>query len=212
MAHAPTSSSNRQTDPAAGIELVVVGASAGGVEALGTLLDGLPRDFRPAVAIVLHIPPDRNSLLPALFAQRCALPVKEAEDKEPVRQGMVYIAPPDYHLLIEPDRTFALSRDDAVNFSRPSIDVLFESAALAYRDTLLGIVLTGASADGAAGLRTVRHAGGQAWVQHPDEASSSLMPASAIALAGADRIIGLEDMRRQLTAPGFFTSTPFRKS
>lgn len=190
-----------------GIGMVVIGASAGGVEALCALLAGLPEDFRPAVAIVLHIPPDRDSLLPALFGQRCALPVKEVEDKEPVRPGMVYLAPPDYHMLVEPDRTFSLSRDEAVHFSRPSIDVLFESAALACRETLLGIVLTGASADGAAGLKAVRENGGRAWVHHPAEASSSLMPAAAIDHAGADRIIGLDDMRRLLAGSDFLNTS-----
>ncbi|CAM3800091.1 chemotaxis protein CheB [Bordetella sputigena] len=184
------------------IELVAIGASAGGVDAIGTVLDALPADFPAAIAIVLHLPPDRNSLLPELFAARCVLPVKEVEDKEFIVPGVVYIAAPDYHMLVEPDRSFALSQDEAVNFSRPSIDLLLESAAIAYRERLLGIVLTGASPDGAAGLQRVRALGGQAWVQDPDNADSPAMPASAIAQAGADRIMDKATLARALAGLG----------
>ncbi|ANN68407.1 chemotaxis protein CheB [Bordetella bronchialis] len=183
-------------------ELVAIGASAGGVDAIGTVLEALPAGFPAAVAIVLHLPPDRHSLLPELFGARCALPVKEVEDKEFIVPGMVYIAAPDYHMLVEPDRSFALSQDDAVNFSRPSIDLLLESAASAYRERLLGIVLTGASADGAAGLARVRELGGQGWVQDPDSADAPEMPASAIAQAGADRIMDKLTLARALASMG----------
>jgi two-component system chemotaxis response regulator CheB len=188
--------------PRQAIELVAIGASAGGVEAIGILLGALPADFPAAIAVVLHVPPDRTSLLPDLFAARCALPVKEVEDKEFIRRGRVYIAAPDYHMLVEPDHSFALSQDDAVNFSRPSIDLLLESAAVAYRERLLGIVLTGGSADGAAGLKQVRGLGGQAWVQDPDSADARVMPASAIAQAGADRIMDIQALARALARMG----------
>ncbi|AOB32519.1 chemotaxis protein CheB [Bordetella sp. H567] len=188
--------------PSRSIELVAIGASSGGLDAIGTLLQALPPDFPAAVAIVLHLPPDRNSLLPGLFGARCVLPVKEVEDKEYIRPGVVYIAAPDYHMLVEPERSFALSQDDAVNFSRPSIDVLLESAAMAYRERLLGIVLTGASQDGAAGLQRVRALGGQAWVQDPDSADAPAMPASAIAQAGADRIMDKFTLARALANLG----------
>ncbi|HTK00461.1 MAG TPA: chemotaxis protein CheB [Bordetella sp.] len=184
------------------IELVAVGASAGGVDAIGTLLEALPADFPAAIAIVLHVPPDRKSLLPELFAARCALPVREVEDKEFIVPGVVYIAAPDYHMLVEPDRSFALSQDDAVNFSRPSIDLLLESSAIVYRERLLGIVLTGANPDGAAGLRRVRTLGGQAWVQDPNTADSPQMPASAIAQAGADAIMDIRTLARALAGIG----------
>ncbi|ARP83359.1 chemotaxis protein CheB [Bordetella genomosp. 8] len=184
------------------ITLVAIGASAGGVDAIGTVLEALPADFPAAIAIVLHLPPDRHSLLAELFAARCVLPVKEVEDKEFIVPGMVYIAAPDYHMLVEPDRSFALSQDEAVNFSRPSIDLLMESAAIAYRERLLGIVLTGASQDGAAGLQRVRALGGQAWVQDPDNADSPAMPASAIAQAGADRIMDKATLALALAALG----------
>lgn len=183
-------------------DLVAIGASAGGLDAIGTLLEALPASFPAAIAIVLHLPPDRDSLLPGLFGARCALPVKEVEDKESIMPGVVYIAAPDYHMLVEPDRSFALSQDEAVNFSRPSIDLLLESAAIAYRERLLGIVLTGASQDGAAGLQRVRALGGQAWVQDPDTADTPAMPASAIARAGADRIMDKLTLARALANLG----------
>lgn len=181
------------------VEAVVIGASAGGVDALSVLLEALPVGFRPAVIIVLHLPPDRTSVLPQLFARHCALPVKEAEDKEPVEPGKVYLAPAGYHLLVEPEKRLSLSLDEPRHFSRPSIDVLFESAAYAYHERLLAIVLTGASADGTEGLRTVREFGGLAWVQDPDDASARIMPASAIALAGADLVLPVADIAKRLS-------------
>ncbi|ALM86338.1 chemotaxis protein CheB [Bordetella sp. N] len=197
--------SSRTATPAAApthgaVELVTIGASAGGVEVLSTLLTALPADFPAAVAIVLHIPPDRDSLLPALFAPRCALPVKEVEDKAPIEAGTVYFAAPDYHMLVEPDGSFALSQDEAVNYSRPSIDLLFESAAVAYRERLLAIVLTGGSADGASGLKTVREMGGRAWVQDPASADAPAMPGFAIERAGADLVTGPAALARSLAA------------
>ena len=184
----------------AGIEAVVIGASAGGIDAVATLLDALPASFGAAVAIVIHVPATNDGLLARVLAPRCALPLREASDKETVETGTVYLAPPGYHLLIEPEQTFALSLDEPVNFSRPSIDVLFESAAHAYRDRLLAIVLTGANADGAEGLRIVRELGGSAWVQRPDTAYAQAMPAAAIERAGADRISTVADMARDLAA------------
>ncbi|OZI37718.1 chemotaxis protein CheB [Bordetella genomosp. 10] len=186
--------------PRPAVELVAIGASAGGVEALSTLLGALPADFPAALAIVLHIPADRDSLLETLFTPRCALPVREVEDKAPIEPGTVYFAAPDYHMLVEPDRSFALSQDDAVNFSRPSIDLLFESAAIAYRERLLAIVLTGGSADGADGLQTVRQMGGRAWVQDPASADAPAMPSFAIERAGADLVAGPAALARSLAA------------
>lgn len=173
------------------IRLVVVGASAGGVEALDVVLRALPARGRAALVVVLHMPPDRSSLLPRLYAERCRWPIKEVEDKEPVLPGTVYFAAPDYHLQVEPGGSFSLSLDAPVHFSRPSIDVALESAALAYGADMLGIILTGASADGAAGLALVRQHGGLGWVQDPAQAMASVMPAAALALAGADRVLSL---------------------
>jgi two-component system chemotaxis response regulator CheB len=179
-------------------DAVLIGASAGGVEAVGGLLGALPRAFGATVIVVIHVPPTNDNLLVRVLAPRCALPVCEASDKEPAESGKVYVAPPGYHLLVEPERTFALSLDEPVNFSRPSLDVLFESAAHAYRDRLLGIVLTGANADGAEGLRVVRELGGAAWVQDPATAHASAMPSAAIERAGADHIMTLTELAHAL--------------
>jgi two-component system, chemotaxis family, protein-glutamate methylesterase/glutaminase len=181
------------------IEAIVVGASAGGVDALAILLEALPAQYKPAILVVVHIPADRPSLLAQLYRQRCRLPIREALDKERIEPGTVYFAPPDYHLLVEKEKTLALSQEAPVAFSRPSIDVLFESAADAYGERLLGIVLTGANSDGAAGLAAIRHAGGRAWVQQPNEAFSETMPAAAIARAGADLVLPVRDLAERLT-------------
>ncbi len=180
------------------IDAIVIGASAGGVEPLGVLLEGLPAGFLPSLLVVLHVPADRPSLLAGLFGARCQLPVREAMDKEKVERGTVYFAPPDYHLLVESGRTLALSRDAPVQFSRPSIDVLFESAAQAYGPAVLGLVLSGANNDGAAGLQAIRAAGGRAWVQEPTDAIAGAMPAAAIARAGADLVLPIRDLAERL--------------
>lgn len=186
-------------------EAVVIGTSAGGVEALGTLLPRLPRHFAPALIVVLHLPPNAQSELAELFDARCALPVYEASDREPVQGGAVYIAPPGYHLMINPDRTCALSLDEPVNYSRPSIDVLFESAAWTYGAGLLGILLTGASADGAAGLEQIRAEGGHTWAQLPETARAPAMPLAAIERGAADQVLTLEQMADALAS---FPATP----
>jgi two-component system chemotaxis response regulator CheB len=173
------------------IDAVVVGASAGGVEALGEILPTLPADFRPALLVVLHLPRERPSLLVEIYEKRCALPVREADDKEPIEPGTVYFAPPDYHMLVEKSRQIALSTDEPVYYSRPSIDVLFESAADVYADRLLGIILTGANEDGAAGLLAVHRAGGVTVVQEPDSAKVPLMVVSALQRNPADFVLPL---------------------
>jgi two-component system, chemotaxis family, protein-glutamate methylesterase/glutaminase len=180
------------------IEAVVIGASAGGVEALAVLLPALPVNFRPALFIVLHLPRERPSLLVEIFARRCARPVHEAEDKEPIEPGTVYFAPPDYHLLVEKNLQIALSTDEPVHFSRPSIDVLFESAADAYGPRLLGIILTGGNEDGAAGLHAVHQAGGITVVQQPGTAKVPLMVVSALQRNPADFVLSLEEIAQLL--------------
>lgn len=188
--------------PPPGLRLIAIGASAGGVEALGIVLRALPARCRAAVVVVLHLAPGRSSQLPQLYAQRCQLPLREAQDKEPLQAGVVYFAPPDYHLQIEPEGCFSLSQEEPVNFSRPSIDVLLETAAYAYRRAMLAIILTGASADGAAGLARVRQLGGGAWVQDPARASCAVMPAAALKRAGADRVLDLPQMAASLALLG----------
>ncbi len=199
--------SNDKTHETMAIDAIVIGASAGGIKALIPILQALPTNFAPAVLVVLHLPPEPPSLLPQLFARYCKLPLKEAEDKENICSGTVYLAPANYHLLVEPEKTLALSVDEPEHYSRPSIDLLFESAAYAYRQRLLSIVLTGASADGTQGVVAVRQFGGQAWVQDPAEAEARIMPASALAKAGADRVLSIHDMADQLHA-----STQFRRT
>ena len=162
------------------IDAVVIGASSGGIEALSVLLPALPAAARLAVFIVLHIPRDRPSQLAAIFAPKCALPVREAQDKELVEPGTVYFAPSNYHLLLDQGPQLALSADDPVHHSRPSVDVLFESAADVYGQRLLGIILTGANEDGAAGLARVNDRGGVAVVQEPQTARSPEMLLSAL--------------------------------
>jgi two-component system, chemotaxis family, protein-glutamate methylesterase/glutaminase len=180
------------------VRLVVIGGSAGGVAALGRILPSLPDDFNLPVVVVLHQPPSRNSLLADLFGRKCRLPVLEAYDKAPVEPGHIFFSPPDYHLMIERDFTFGLSVDGPVNFSRPSIDVLLESAAESVGEGVLAIILTGTNADGARGMKAVRAAGGIGWVQSPDGAHSPAMPRSALECGGADAILELDEMAKAL--------------
>ena len=172
-------------------DAIVIGCSAGGVEALCTLLPALPAGLRAAVFVVLHLPRERPSLLAGIFQRKCVLDVREAIDKEPVQPATVYLAPPDYHLLIDEGPQTALSADEPVNFSRPAIDVLFESAADVYGGRLLGLVLTGGNHDGAAGLAAVVAAGGSAIVQAPDSAQVSLMPSAALQRNPSSRVLSL---------------------
>jgi two-component system chemotaxis response regulator CheB len=186
----------------ASCEALVIGASAGAVEALSLLLPVVPSSARIPVVVVVHLPPNRASLLPEVFAPRCLARVREPEDKEPAVAGTIWFAPPNYHLLFERDRTFSLSVDEPVKFSRPSIDVLFESAADAFGSKLCAIVLTGANDDGAQGARAIRDAGGIVIVQDPSTADAKEMPSAAIALANPQLIAALPeiaDFLRQAT-------------
>lgn len=179
-------------------QAIVIGASAGAVEALGELLPALPDAYPLPVIIVVHIPPDRPSVLAEIFQVRSKLKVCEADDKEPLQPGHIYFAPPNYHLLVESPASLALSNEDPVQYSRPAIDVLFESAADAYGKRLIGIVLTGANDDGAAGLRAICKAGGLAVVQHPKEASSAAMPKAALKACPQARSLKLAEIRAML--------------
>jgi two-component system chemotaxis response regulator CheB len=183
-------------------EAVVLGASAGAVEALSVILPGLPADFPLPVLAVVHLPADKKSVMAELFQARCRIAVKEAEDKEPVCGGTVYFAPPDYHLLVEPDRRLSLSSEEAVHYSRPSIDVLFESAADVYGPALVAVVLTGANKDGAEGLRSVCNAGGTALVQDPAAAFASAMPVAARLACPSAEVLGLDAIASRLLALG----------
>jgi two-component system chemotaxis response regulator CheB len=186
-------------DPALSrIEAVVIGASAGGVEALGVLLPALPPQVRASIFVVVHLRRERPSLLPDLFAPRCRLPVREVEDKQAVEPGTIYFAPPDYHLLLEDGPRLALSVDDPVSYCRPSIDVLFESASDVYGERLMAIVLTGGNSDGAQGLAAVHRAGGLTVVQDPQSAQARMMPESALETGAVDSILPLDGIAELL--------------
>jgi len=177
---------------------IVVGASAGAVEALSVILPTLPRDFPSPLLVVVHVPPDGRSILADLFRQKCRMEVREAEDKESIQAGTIYFAPSDYHLLVELDGRLSLSSDEPVSYSRPSIDVLFETAADAYGPGLIGVVLTGANEDGAKGLRAIREAGGIALVQHPELAQARDMPLAALRACPGARPMSLPEIATYL--------------
>jgi two-component system chemotaxis response regulator CheB len=170
-----------------------MGASRGGRRALSVILEGLPGDFPLPVAVVLHRVADDDHHLARLLQQHSALPVAEAEDKTPLLPGRVYLAPPDYHLLIDAEG-LALSNDEPVHYSRPSIDVLFESAVDIWGGRVIGVLLTGANADGAAGLLRLKQRGGLTLVQDPAQAEAPEMPRAAIAAAAATKIVKLEEI------------------
>lgn len=159
---------------------IVIGTSAGGLIALSAILQQLPADYPIPLVIVQHRTKDQKTLLEEVLQQKSKLNVVQAEEKEKIKPGFVFMAPPDYHLLIESDYSFSLSAEDPVHFSRPSIDVLFESAADAYKETLIGIILTGSNADGAAGIAAINNQGGLTIAQDPSEARFAEMPRAAI--------------------------------
>jgi two-component system, chemotaxis family, protein-glutamate methylesterase/glutaminase len=171
---------------------VAVGVSAGGLAALESILGRLPADFYPALMIVQHLHPQQCDYLVGHLNAVCRLPVKEAEEKDVIECGNVYLAPANYHLLVETDKTFSLSTDEKVNYSRPSIDVLFETAAEAYGAELIGVILTGASRDGAAGLRRIKEAAGLTIVQDPASAEFPVMPQAAVEASQADHVLNIE--------------------
>lgn len=161
-------------------DAIVIGASAGGFNALSSLLEQMPADYCVPIVVVQHRSPDSGDLLEELLQRKCHIRIKQADEKERIRVGTVYVAPPDYHLLIEADRTFSLSADSRIRYSRPSIDVLFESAALVYGPALIGIILTGANEDGARGITCIAERGGLTIAQNPDEAQFPFMVQASI--------------------------------
>jgi two-component system chemotaxis response regulator CheB len=178
-------------------EAVVVGVSAGGMKALKVVLGGLQETYSLPVIIVQHRHASTDNFLISYLDQRSKKEVKEAEEKEKIRENTVYIAPADYHLLIERDRTFSLSVDEQVCYARPSVDVLFESAAYVYGRKLIAIVLTGANSDGAQGLKKIKTFGGMTIAQNPESAESPVMPQAAIDTGAVDFVLELEEI------PGF---------
>jgi two-component system, chemotaxis family, protein-glutamate methylesterase/glutaminase len=175
-------------------EAVVIGVSAGGIEALKVILPALPASFPLPIAIVQHRNERGGGFLAEYLNRMSKITVSEAEDKEPLCAGHAYLAPAGYHLLIEPNRSFSLSVDARVNFSCPSIDVLFESAADAFAESLIGIVLTGANSDGARGLKAVKARGGLAIVQDPKSAQAIAMPRAALQATTVDHVLDLKQI------------------
>lgn len=178
------------------VEAIVIGASAGGVEALLNILSPLRQGFVLPIIVVLHLPEARRSQLAEVFARRVAMPVLEANDKTLVEAGTLYFAGPGYHLSVEQDRSFSLSLEPRVHHSRPAIDFLFESAADAYGPTLAAVLLTGANQDGARGLAQVKQRGGLTVVQDPDEAQVSTMPQAALDIHQPDHILPIRGIGR----------------
>lgn len=175
--------------------IVVVGASLGGLHAVSELLAVLPDEVDLPVVLAQHRAPDSDrDSLEALLRRHTSRVVVEAGDKDVIRPRHVYVAPPDYHLLVEEEGSFALSTDERVQYARPSVDVLFESAADAYGERTIGVVLTGANADGAAGLLAIRDVGGVAIVQDPETAEARQMPDAAIRATAADAILPVREM------------------
>ncbi len=194
-----STSAGTATATGVGYDIVVVGTSWGGLAALRTLVAGLPQSFTMAVALVQHRHKDSDHLLRALLQERATLRVCEVEDKMPIEHGGIYVAPPDYHTLVEPGH-FSLSTEAPVRYSRPSIDVTFSSAADSYAHRTVGVVLTCANADGAAGLRQISDRGGMALVQDPTTAESPTMPAAAMKAVPRARVMPLAELVRFLAA------------
>jgi len=175
-------------------QAIVIGCSAGGLTALESLFAGLDANLPQPIAVCCHTGSATVDLLCELLAKHATLPVEEARERAPMRGGVIHVAPSGYHLLVETSRRFALSVDQRVSFARPSIDVLFESAAEAWHDALIGVLLTGANSDGASGVQRIRQCGGIAVVQDPADAESPTMPTAALDLAGADFCLPLADI------------------
>ncbi|NQV01051.1 MAG: chemotaxis protein CheB [Bacteroidia bacterium] len=181
-------------------QAVVIGSSAGGLNALKSIFEALDDQFPLPVIIVQHVSPDADNYLSSFLDNMKKIKVKEADEKEVPQPGVAYIAPPNYHLLMEQDRSFTLTVGERVNYARPSIDVLFETAAEAYRESLIGIILTGANNDGSIGLRKIKALGGIAIVQDPEEAESDSMPRSALEAAKPDHVLKLKEIANFLNS------------
>ena len=179
---------------------ITIGVSAGGTKALSGFLPMLPADFPLPIVIIQHLHPNQGLFFIEYFDNHCNLKVKCADEKETIKKGHVYFAPPNYHLLLEEDKTFSLSIDKRVNYSRPSIDVFFMSASDVFTSKLIGIVLTGANYDGALGLKAIKEAGGLAIVQNPDDAESKPMPSAAIKSTKTDYILPLKEIANLLVS------------
>ncbi|UII31014.1 chemotaxis protein CheB [Fulvivirga ulvae] len=179
-------------------EAIVIGTSAGGTKLLKSMVSKIPSHFSIPLIVVQHIAPGSNSYWVKLLDSLSAIKVKEADEKEKIEKGTMYLAPPDYHLLVEHDRTFSLAVSEHVNFARPSIDVLFETAADAYKNKLIGVILTGYNSDGATGLKKIKENGGLAIAQTPESCEAPSMPKAAIEAANPDFILSPDEISNLL--------------
>ena len=175
-------------------KLVVIGVSTGGLKAIKAVLSVLPSGFALSIIIVMHRHKETDGYLERSLNDECNMHVKQADEKEEIRAGIVYVAPPNYHLLIEDDGTFSMSIEGPVNYARPSVDVAFESAAEVYREGLIGIILTGANQDGSRGLKKIKEAGGLAIVQTLETSEATEMPRSAMAAVKPDYVLPLVEI------------------
>jgi two-component system chemotaxis response regulator CheB len=173
-------------------KVIIIGASTGGLKAIQPILSALPAEFALSVIVVMHRHKDTDSYLERSLDDSSKMHVKQADEKEEIKAGVVYVAPPNYHLLIEDDGTFSMSVEGAVNYARPSVDVVFESAAEVYGKGLIGVILTGANKDGSLGLKKIKEEGGLAIVQTPETSEAAEMPRAAIAAVNPDYVLPIE--------------------
>jgi two-component system chemotaxis response regulator CheB len=180
--------------PKPAFDIIAIAASAGGLSALEAILGQLPADFPAAVVVVQHLDPRHRSLMSEILSRRTPLAVKQAEEGEPLQPATVYIAPPNYHVLVNPDRTVSLTQSELVHFVRPSADLLFESVAGSYKDRSIAVVLTGTGSDGSMGVQAIKNRGGTVIAQ--DEATSEFfgMPQAAINTGSVDFVLGLDEI------------------
>lgn len=177
---------------------IVIGTSAGGMEALKTLLSHIKKDFKLPIIIVQHVSPHAQNYLPDYLRKFTTLNVKEADEKEQIKEGYIYVAPSNYHTLVELDESLSFTVEPRVSYARPSIDVLFESAAFCFGKKLIGIILTGGNYDGTNGLKLIKELGGYTIVQNPKYSEVDSMPTSAIENCKIDFIGKLEDISEKL--------------
>lgn len=183
-------------------KVIVIGGSTGSLDVLLRVLPALQPTLSFAIIIVLHRKNSGDSTLESLLASKTVIPVKEVDDKDPLQANTIYVAPADYHLLIEKDCTFSLDDSEKVNYSRPALDVTFESAADIFGSAVVGILLSGANADGTKGLAAIKKAGGTTVVQNPETAQAAFMPQQAILNATIDYILDIPELIRFLNSIG----------
>lgn len=184
--------------PGAAFDVVAMAASAGGLMALTQILSALPGDFRAAIVVVQHLDPRHRSLMADILSRHTELVVRQAEEGDCLQPATVYIAPPNRHLLVNPDGSLSLSQSELVHFVRPSADLLFESVAASYRDRAIAVVLTGTGSDGAMGVQAIKKMGGTVLAQDQDSAEFSGMPAAALQTGVVDFVLPLEEIRSAL--------------